>query len=262
MNQRGNLPSMVLERVTRDRLDFIIVALRSYRKLRDIVDTIPTPPQSHYYDVPHARSEIEVLDGHAIVRHIYEGLMQSHSPDKKVYEFVPSFDEVPIQSHPNFDGLRDKYGGYFDANGNFRWPSQKRERRAGQQGGFAQMGQSSAGRRLTGGGPERGVEGPLGAGEVRSMQGVDAFLRMGGTYRISYAIRQESLPASLFQGVGTVSSNPPDSFRLPGIPRGRNWLKGPPTARYRGNAWDVTEEYIMSGLGGWNKDVYDGSTEG
>lgn len=204
------------------------------------------------------REEVEMVDGVAIVRHFYDGLpsgatdASGRAGINTLYEFDPSFDEVPIQAHHNFGGpdgddgsLFKKYGGYYDGNGNLRWrPAQSKGGSTGR--GFATLGSPAV------------SVGP--AGSIKSLQGVESYLRMGGVYRIVYAHRGDAMPTNLFYGVGTIQT-PPSSNKLPSLPSTRNWLKGPPSARWRGNAWEITEEYILSGVGGWIKDIYDGSTE-
>jgi hypothetical protein len=244
----------VKERHIQDRIGFLQLV---YKRTMLASEFLANPPavQEFRESVVHVRSEVEVSDGVAMVRHFYEGLPPDHRVDIKVYEFDPSFDEVPIQAHPNFGGpdgdsnsLFKKYGGYYDANGNFRFAT--RQPQGGDtRGGFgvAPLSQGST---------------PVGgAGEVKTLQGVESYMRMGGVWRVIYPYAGQNLPNGLFRKVGTVQE-PLDSDRIPGLPSKRNWLKGPPSARWRGNAWEITEEYILSGVGGWVRDIYDGSTEG
>lgn len=244
----------VKERHIQDRIGFLQLV---YKRTMLASEFLTNPPAVIEYreSVVHVRSEVEVSDGVAMVRHFYEGLPQDHRKDIKVYEFDPSFDEVPIQAHPNFGGpdgddnsLFKKYGGYYDANGNFRFAT--RQPQGGDpRGGFGVAPLS---------------QGPTpvgGAGDVKSLQGVESYMRMGGVWRVIYPFAGENLPDGLFNKVGTVVQ-PLDAYRMPGLPAKRNWLKGPPSARWRGNAWEITEEFILSGVGGWISDIYDGSTEG
>lgn len=247
----------VKERHIQDRIGFLQTVYRR-TMLADAFINSPPAPVSSRDGVVHVRSEAELVDGLAIVRHFYEGLPNEYNPNVKVYEFDPSFDEVPIQAHPNFGGpdgesssLFKKYGGYYDANGNFRFAAKTSSNQSSPRG-FAQP---DAGGGLRGGG------GSVGGGGVQSLEGVEAYLRMGGIWRVIYPYKGDTLPVGLFYGVGTITSTPKDGHRLPDLPAKRNWLKGPPTARWRGNAWEITEEFILSGVGGWIKDIYDGTTE-
>jgi hypothetical protein len=250
----------VVERFSRDRLGFLVFSVRRLMHMEEFMRSgAPAPTERTRFTVPHVRTEVDGADGYVAVRYIYEGLAEDFSTTEKVYEFDPSFDEVPIQAHPNFGGpdgdantLYKKYGGSYDANGNFRFAPAPQSNGSG--GGGLSLGSKDR-IQLTGG------PGALSSGgNVKSLEGVSSYLRMGGVWRIIYAWREQTLP-NIFSGVGTVRV-PPDLGRLGNVPPSRNWLKGPPSARWRGNAWEITEEYILSGLGGWVKDIYDGSTEG
>ena len=243
----------VKERHIQDRIGFLQLVYKKTMMATEFTAEPPEPEDTRE-GVVHVRSEVELSDGIAVVRHFYEGLPEDHRKDIKVYEFDPSFDEVPIQAHPNFGGpdgeeesLFKKYGGYYDANGNFRFAS--RQPKAGSNRGGFGVAPLSQGPTAVGA-----------AGEVKTLQGVESYMRMGGVWRVIYPHAGEFLPDGLFKQVGTVQE-PLDSQKMPGLPSKRNWLKAPPSARWRGNAWEITEEYILSGVGGWIKDIYDGSTE-
>lgn len=248
----------IKERHIQDRIGFLQTVYRR-TMLAENFNQNPPQPVEFRDEVVHVRSETEISDGVAVVRHFYEGLPSNHRKDIKVYEFDPSFDEVPIQAHPNFGGpdgdsgsLFKKYGGYYDANGNFRFATRQPGAGSGSNRGFgrpeiAPLGTPAA---------------PVGGGgDVKTLQGVESYMRMGGVWRVIYPHAGLNLPVGLFNGVGTVKQ-PLDGHRIPGLPPKRNWLKAPPSARWRGNAWEITEEFILSGVGGWIKDIYDGSTEG
>lgn len=250
-------PDFEKERQTVDRIGFMQTVWRRTMTTEDFLRG-GLQKLMEREEIRFMREEVEMVDGVAIVRHFYDGLPAGAAdPSGRaginiLYEFDPSFDEVPIQAHHNFGGpdgeptsLFKKYGGYYDGNGNLRWrPAAPKS--GGQTRGFASLGDKAV---------------PVGgAGTIKSLQGVESYLRMGGVYRIVYAHRGDAMPANLFFGVGTIQQ-PPFSNKLPSLPSTRNWLKGPPSARWRGNAWEITEEYILSGVGGWIKDIYDGSTE-
>lgn len=251
-------PNFEKERQTVDRIGFMQTVWRRTMTATAFMGGAPVREMMRE-GIRFIREEVEFVEGVAIVRHFYDGLLEGAADASgraginTLYEFDPSFDEVPIQAHHNFggpdgdqDSLFKKYGGYYDGNGNLRWRPASPKGAAGTERGFARLGDA----------PVR----VGGAGETNSLQGVESYLRMGGVFRIVYAHRGEAMPPGLFYGVGTIQT-PPSSSKLPILPAQRNWLKGPPSARWRGNAWEITEEYILSGVGGWLKDVYDGRTE-
>jgi hypothetical protein len=236
--QKGNFGPPILDTLVKDRLGFLTLVLTHNKRAYEVTGGAPAPPAQQYFGVPHTRTDISVKDGVATISFLYEGLTdETRDTNRWIYEFEPSFDEVPIQSHPNFESLRKTYGGYYTANGSLRW------------------------RPVVDSNPQgSGLNATDGQNSQNPMEGVESFLRMGGVWRILYPKRQ--LPAGLFNGVGTVVSSVPEQQRLPALPPGRNWMKAPPRFRWRGNAYEVTEEYLLSGLGGHNKIVYDGRTEG
>jgi hypothetical protein len=68
----------------------------------------------------------------------------------------------------------------------------------------------------------------------------------------------KALPSGLFEGIESVVTNVPQPsyIKLPKLGRGRNWLKRVPSIRVRGTVLEITERYLLSGRGGWNKTVY------
>ncbi len=47
-----------------------------------------------------------------------------------------------------------------------------------------------------------------------------------------------------------------EQFKIPGAAKKRNWLKMAPKIKRKGNAVEITEEYMLSGPNGWLRDVY------
>ena len=66
------------------------------------------------------------------------------------------------------------------------------------------------------------------------------------------------IPSGILRGIGTIVDKPPgiEQFKLPGAAKKRNWLKLAPKIKRRGNAVEITEEYMLSGPNGWLRDVY------
>jgi hypothetical protein len=94
--------------------------------------------------------------------------------------------------------------------------------------------------------------------EVRNpLAGYEAFLNPGLTWTQNKLYSE--LPADLLDGLGCIETpqgNPP---QRPSPPNGlayRNWLKTRSIGRKRGNIWQVTRSWTLSGPGGWNAEVY------
>ena len=88
------------------------------------------------------------------------------------------------------------------------------------------------------------------------MFGVDNWLVVGAVFRKTYAARH--IPSGILRGIGTVVDKPPgiERFKIPGTAKKRNWLKMAPKLKRKGNAVEITEEYMLSGPNGWLRDVY------
>jgi hypothetical protein len=230
---KGALPDEYLERFSIDRIGFGIAVRKTLQKLEEVSKDPLTNLTATFMEMPHVRREIEASPdgGIGIIRDYYEGLLQDNK--EPVEETEGFFEQVPLQSHPNFKFLFDKYGGYFTANGNLRWPPNPNAT-------------SSSGLTST-------------TSDGKSLAGAEGFLRMGCTVRKIYAAKVA--PTGIFSKVGSISSPEVKKVVLP--PTGkRNFLYAPPKLRWRGNAFEITQEWMYSGLGGWMTDIYDGSTEG
>ena len=165
----------------------------------------------------------------------FEGLSndaKENDDEKVTFELDASMAEDPIQTHPFFDTLKSRYG----------WDTTKEE--------FAETlpddsGQQSA---LSGSAGKKSKKNPL--------FGVDHWLVVGAVFRKTYAAR--IIPSSVLRGIGTVVSRPPgvEQFKIPSAAKKRDWLKLAPKIKRRGNAVEITEEYMLSGPNGWIRDVY------
>ena len=162
----------------------------------------------------------------------FEGIADDNKDDDRVtFELDTSMAEDPIQTHPFFAALKSRYG----------WDAVKEQ--------FAetlpeQSGQQTA---LSGSG-KKATKNPL--------FGVENWLVIGAVFRKTYAKRD--IPGNLLRGIGTIVEKPPgiDQFKIPSAAKKRNWLKVAPKIKRKGNAVEITEEYMLSGPNGWIKDVY------
>ena len=84
----------------------------------------------------------------------------------------------------------------------------------------------------------------------KKRRGIDSYLSIGGTYKLSYI--QENIPTD-YSPVGNIIIAPP----LAPIPPGnRNYLYTGLSWRKQGGVVSVNEEYTMSGPTGWDEDLY------
>ena len=86
--------------------------------------------------------------------------------------------------------------------------------------------------------------------------GVEHWLVIGAVFRKTYAAK--TIPSGLLRGIGTIVQKPPgiEQFKIPSAAKKRNWLKLAPKIKRKGNAVEITEEYMLSGPNGWIRDIY------
>ena len=146
------------------------------------------------------------------------------------YGFEPGFAQVSIQRHPKFQTLLKDYEGYPDNDGqHVLWPATL-ENTDG-------WGGLSAGLNTA----------------TNPMFGVNEFFQMEGTYRYRYAAL--TLPDKVLASSGSIIvAGPPGE--PPPLIDGRNWLMLPIQYHRRGPVFDITEQYWLSGRGGWPAPVY------
>ena len=62
-------------------------------------------------------------------------------------------------------------------------------------------------------------------------------------------------PKDLLTAVGCIDK-PTGKIEPPSLPGDRDWLKRSLRAAWRGNTWEITEEWLASGRYKWNRDIY------
>ena len=149
----------------------------------------------------------------------YEGT-EDEPGDEESYEFDSSFREEPIESHPSIARIRKRFGGVLGDDGRITFP----ERLPGATG----EGTGLSGAETT-------------SGEKNPMFGQTTYLVLNAVFRRTFLKRR--LPKDLLDDVGTTREKLPGG--LP-TPRGRNWLVMPPKVARRGNAYEITEEWLLS----------------
>ena len=148
------------------------------------------------------------------------------------YGFEPGFAQVSIQRHPKFQTLLKDYEGWPDNDGqHVLWNPTIASTGSG--GGLSASSNTTA----------------------NPMFGVNEFFQMEGTYRFRYA--SLTLPGKILASSGMICTGLPGE--PPPLVEGRNWLMLPVQYRRRGPVFDITEQYWLSGRGGWPEPVYGGS---
>ena len=181
-----------------------------------------------------SRSIAQEDDGGFKVTLHYEGVTPEFTfdnPEQVTFELDTSMAEDPIQTHPFFETLKTRYA----------WDAAKEQ--------FAETLPETSGEQtaLSGSGKKA---------KKNPMFGVDNWLVVGAVFRKTYAAR--TIPSGILRGIGTVVDKPPgiEQFKIPGAAKKRNWLKLAPKLKRKGNAVEITEEYMLSGPNGWLRDVY------
>lgn len=161
-----------------------------------------------------------VLDnGDWILTLTHEGVRDGVEVEE-TFELDGSTSEEPIETLPDFQALAKKYKAVMDGD--------KLE-------GWSQT--------VTIDG--KAVKNPL--------LGVTAYLATGAVWRRSFGT--PDFPDGLLKELGCIYT-PTGAKSPPALPEGRTWLKRSLKAVWRGNIWQVTEEGLASGPGGWNRDIY------
>ena len=169
--------------------------------------------------------------GYEVTLH-YEGIEAKTNDDQTTFEFDVSMSEDPIESHPNFDKIAEKYG----------WDDVEKL--------VPKTAPSSA--------SSGSALGKSSSTKKNPLYGTESYLAVGAVFRKTYAA--QNIPASVLKGIGSIISRPPNigQFQIPDTGSKRNWLKLAPKIRRRGSAAEITEDWMLSGPNGWKKDIYDG----
>lgn len=232
---KGRLPNPTLHSVQMDRHGLITAVIKVQRRLTE-VDFLSALANAPKIGLPLVGVQYGISRGLAAIDYLYEGLDPggSDSDNLVTYELDTSMSEEHIKTHPAWLTLKKAYG----------WDEEK-ECFPEYLPGEASKSSSS----------------PLSKGKQRAngksdLAGSDSYLNAGCVFRRSYAAR--SIPGSIMRGIGTIVKTPEGirQFKLPAAARRRNWLKLAPRLRARGNAIEITEEYMLSGPNGWNEDIY------
>jgi hypothetical protein len=142
--------------------------------------------------------------------------------------------EEPIQSHPNF------------------WTN----------GGIAELyGYNESVKEFSINVPDQSLTSDIqtirnnGAGGDNPMYGVTSFLSMTATFRKNQTVSDLGEIDGLFDNIGQIDD--PD-WELIAIPEldSRNWLRLAPKITSRAGIFEVSQQWMLSGPGGWNSLIY------
>ena len=160
---------------------------------------------------------------HFIVTNTYagadapQGTTASYDDKTTVYDMQATWEEEPIETHPNISELLSKYAGRI-VNGEVVFD---KEIPASAKGG---------------GGLGQGENAPT----KNPMYGVVRWKKLGVTWSATRILR--SLPSGVLNSVGKRTSPPGGP---PSLPSDTAWMQLPPRASKRGSVWQLTEEWMM-----------------
>lgn len=141
---------------------------------------------------------------------------------RTVYDWSPSFEQADIRTHPRFADLLKKYYGTLDDNEEVTW------------GKYIPQGTGSGGGLGGSGDSANFIDNP--------MRGVREYFALGGVW--SQKRVYSAIPGDVFASVGRITDNPPGNLPSPG---NRFWLTLPPVVTQKGQQWEVTRRWMLSG---------------
>ena len=186
------------------------------------------------FGLPCTGASSTVSHGMCIINFTYEGNTAGQDTFKSsdwVVEMDNTMKDEPIQVHPDFASLADKYA----------WNKDKKE--------FPQYFE------------DLNVYGPgltkqeVDDARTNPLYGVESWLVPGATLRTSFS--GASIPSWVMHGIGEITKAPQGLSKLGVIiPPKRNWLKLGPKIQSKGNTYQISAEWMLSGPSGWNKQIY------
>jgi hypothetical protein len=151
------------------------------------------------------------------------------------YALETSERQVPIETHFCIDALVSTYNGKV-IDGKIKFPKTVKD--------VLPSNSNSPIGELT---PNGSVSQP-----VSPMFGVEAFMDVAATFSATSV--EPAIPS---QAAGTVVQYPDTPEKIPRLGAGiRDWLVLPISARKRGKVYEVTRRWMLSGRGGWSREIY------
>jgi hypothetical protein len=177
----------------------------------------------------------------AIVTVTYEGAddtsmnMNGDEYDKPSWSIDFDLIEMPIESHWNFEKIKNMYGGGYDPDDPERWLFPKT------------MPVGSGGTGLKKGNDGEGKENP--------MYGVRTYIVM--YTRVSKSYTKKTTPDVVSKIGKQLAGIPGAPSEFNDLAKGeRSWLQLPPRVSKRGKVWEVTESWKLSEYREWQDEVY------
>ena len=196
-----------------------------------ILGLLPAPLTPHPNFSSLLMYECEATREHgdiAVVTAIYRGVLLSNPSVYAQQEFQLSSTSEPIESHPKFS-----------------YPPENPPVTA-KQIGLIQKSLDD---------PNVALDSSI-TGEAlllynKKRRGIDSYLRVGGLFRNSYI---NTTTPSDYSKVGFIATSTPTGAPTP--PTGQNYIFTGFSWRKSGGVVSVTEDYQLSGMGGWDTDLY------
>jgi hypothetical protein len=183
----------------------------------------------------------------------YEGL-NTDEPGAETMEWDGSFREADIEEHPLIIAIARYYGGTMGEDGRITFPmlapnggaKAKKSGVAGATAGFS-SGNGRPGLAKDAGRVRAGADGR------NPLFGMRTYPQLTAVFRRTYATKR--IPSNLIPNVGKILKKLPTGYEDLNV-EGHDWLMQPPKIRQRGNAFEISEELLMSPYGGWPEAVH------
>ena len=88
---------------------------------------------------------------------------------------------------------------------------------------------------------------------AKKRRGIESYLKIGSTFKKTYV--SETIPTGALMGYVGKIVNAPDPAPAP--PEGQDYLLSGVSWTKQAGVVRITEEYLLSGVGGWDHDLYD-----
>jgi len=237
---RGTFPVTLSEQTSFDKSGMVsYTSVVAYQNGSQVTGVIGSGTTVSGTTVCLSSIEIKIKDGIAEVSKTYQGGSSNAGSttgavDLSIYEVVATAQEEPIASHPAFTGANGIFSSSIvDACGGSITEGSNESGGVifNSDGGFVAFTKTA----------------------TNNFTGVQSYLSPRVTYKRTYT--QNSPPSSGFTGkLAYIFSNPYGD--QPTLASGRDWMLTGLTWRGSGNSYEITEEYMASGISGWNNAIY------
>jgi len=184
-----------------------------------------------------------------VTRWMYEYLEHETKEDQVKYELQTEMGEAPIETHPKILSFVEKYG-WFDAQKKARFYydiNSKNFGTANQKENLAFLNRGS--KAFNPGGSKKKMN-----HTNNPFFGVSAYLKLRARWSRTWA--KKTIPSAMFGMVETPPNAPDMGQGMIQYEDSASWLRLGTKAVYKGTGWEITENWMLSGSGGWNKSIY------